>query len=224
MNDGVSTPDFSSEQRAERLKQARKIAGLSLKQMTDKGEINYNTLCGWETAKHGGLTEKGALKVVKRLAKEGVDCSVEWLLFGVGQEPKPPTIIRPASHWKYASEFIEIHKAISKELHPEFIGTYIQGLAMAPHFIDGDYIAGKELPMDLLPYATGTNILVKLVSGEVIFRELRLTKDHIPILVPTNPDCSEEVLYDPNIQQWAKVLYHLRNEPLYGKRGNNNAE
>src|SRR5262249_31447785 len=46
--------------------------------------ISANTLQSWEKAKAGGLTSKGAKRILSALQQEGVNCSTEWLLYGIG--------------------------------------------------------------------------------------------------------------------------------------------
>lgn len=83
MTDELSTP----QARADRLRRLRHLANLSRKDMCDQ-ELNINTLKAWELARFGGLPKDGAEKVIKRVAKEGVMCTSDWLLHGLGAGPQ----------------------------------------------------------------------------------------------------------------------------------------
>lgn len=80
--------EFSTpEARAERLKRLRNLANLTRSEICDSAEININTYKGWELARFGGIPVDGAGKVIKRIARAGVICSTEWLLYG--KKPLP---------------------------------------------------------------------------------------------------------------------------------------
>ncbi len=82
--DERSTP----EARAARLKRLRNLANLSRKEMCESSDLNINTLKGWELGRYGGLSLDGAYKLVRRVAAEGVFCTVEWLLHEDGLPPR----------------------------------------------------------------------------------------------------------------------------------------
>jgi hypothetical protein len=52
----------------------------------ERHAISPHTLSAWEKGKKP-VTEKGANKLIEAFAKEGILCSVEWLLHGVGLSP-----------------------------------------------------------------------------------------------------------------------------------------
>ena len=52
----------------------------------ERHAISPHTLSTWEKGKKP-VTEKGANKLIEAFAKEGILCSVEWLLHGVGLSP-----------------------------------------------------------------------------------------------------------------------------------------
>ena len=215
-----TTPELqhSPQARGERLRQARKLARLTLKGMSGD-TINFNTLSGWEAGKHGGLTEKGAKKVIERLAQEGVNCALEWLLYGIGKEPTTATLIQPSKNWHLANEFIALQKSLMTQLQPDFLGLDINDDAMTPQFCPGDYVCGRPLPLGLLSAASGQAIIAELTSGDVLLRRLLLDNANQTItLVASNAEFVEPIYHNVQIQRWAKVLCHLRNDPIYQKR------
>lgn len=80
----------TAEARAERLRRLRNLANLSRKDMCNT-DLNFNTLKAWELARFGGLPKDGADKVIRRIAKEGVICTADWLLYGKGITPQLTT-------------------------------------------------------------------------------------------------------------------------------------
>jgi hypothetical protein len=79
VNENIA-PHSSPQARGERVRRVRNMANLSRPALCDKSDFKIDTLIGWEVARHGGLTEKGAQKLIHRIAQEGVICTVEWLL------------------------------------------------------------------------------------------------------------------------------------------------
>lgn len=71
----------------ERLRRIRNLANLSRKVLCDEAEININTYIGYEVGRYGGLTKKGADKIIHYLSSKGVYFSMEWLMNGVGKGP-----------------------------------------------------------------------------------------------------------------------------------------
>jgi hypothetical protein len=207
---------YSADARANRLKEARKIGRISLRDITNNGVINYNTFCGWESGKHGGLTQKGALKVVEALNQLGVKCSIEWLLYGIGQKPislHPMMIPRPLSSIK---DFIPIHSDFIKQLYPEFIGIRIEDDAMSPKYNIGDFVSGMPLSQKKITQASGKDVIVQLRGETTIIRKLVInSKNNSASLISVNTSYHEPILTDVDIVQLALVLCHLRYDSLY---------
>src|SRR5437868_3849341 len=83
VSDTLSSPEAKSK----RLKRIRNLANLTREQVCEEGNINIHTLIGWENGRFGGLTRAGAKRLLKRVAREGVQCTVEWLLNEIGRGP-----------------------------------------------------------------------------------------------------------------------------------------
>ena len=139
MNAQVARPDdivSSSISRAKRLKRLRKMTGLSRKAFSIKYNISQGTLQNWETARFGGLTEKGAKIILKSLREEGIHCNFEWLMYGAGQSPsilgKLYTEFNPLSEpkTKMKKSMIPDELAMFFQLHPDAISICIEDDAM----------------------------------------------------------------------------------------------
>lgn len=207
----------SPRSRAARLKEARDIAGFTLKEMASTGLINFNTLCGWETAKHGGLTERGALLIVKRLSECNTQCSIEWLLYGQGEKPskKPSSrnIVLGESTSKLASS---IHKLII-DSNPDLLCIQITDSSMVPKYNIGDYVYGFPFSPDIyqLSSISDRSIIVKLETGDLILRKLRVNQISNEIILTTcNQSFHPPFLYNPKIEIIATIICHIRNDGL----------
>lgn len=168
----VTDENASAEARAERLRKIRNLANLNRKQICDSKEINFNTFKGWELARFGGLPIDGAERVIKRVAKENVICSVDWLLYGKGQEP----YLLPRSN---NLTDLNDHTLILKEIlvfqsfYPDVTFTQIQDDALAPQFMPGDYVAGIKIASNNISKALNQPCIVKLPNEDILVRYLK---------------------------------------------------
>ena len=69
----AASPSASPQAKGERVKRIRHLANLSREELCAGGEINLATLISWEVGRFGGLSQKGAIRLIARVAKEGVE-------------------------------------------------------------------------------------------------------------------------------------------------------
>lgn len=135
--------------RAKRLVRLRNLANLTREAMCASGEINPFTLRAWELGHHGGIMKKGALKVVERLAREGVLCAVDWIIAGEGE---PPKVIfetyedeEGSGHSPTTVTNIDREIAYFHRLHAGALHHNVSDTAMHPRFEVGDVVAGIKV-------------------------------------------------------------------------------
>ena len=210
----MSKQQQSPKQRGERLRQVRKLAGLTLREMSEGSLINFNTLGGWESGKHGGLTEKGAVKVVERLAHLNVKCTLEWLLYEQGDSPHIISMDNMYQHSTSLPEILAYEINNFKQTHSSFLGMHILDDAMEPLYCYGDYVAGLPMPLEQLQKAVGKNIIVKLNEEQMLCRKLVIDSNTNKLALLSLNFSSKNVLFDVQIKAWALIMQHLRNESL----------
>lgn len=212
--DERSTP----EARAARLKRLRNLANLSRKEMCDGSEININTLKGWEVARYGGLPLDGAHKLIKRVAHEGVFCSIEWLLYGKGSPPRVEIGKGEESSIQNTDKLDE-EKHIEKELtlfqqhNSSTLHCQIIDNGMLPFFEKGDWVAGVKRTGEKMEALVGMNCIVQLTTGKVLCRQLRLGKiKNTYHLISIYVDSAEEtpILTDTEILCAAPIIWHRK--------------
>lgn len=75
------------EQSGKRLKYIRThLLNVTRRELCEHTDISVAAVKAWELGLGGGLTEKGAEKLIPRLRELGIYCSVAWLLHGIGTE------------------------------------------------------------------------------------------------------------------------------------------
>lgn len=213
--------DTSPEARAMRLRRLRNLANLSRKEMCKYADIKPDTLIGWEVARHGGLTENGAKKVVFSLTKQGVQCTVEWLLYGIG---KGATVIENFSEVskslaKKTTIITDEEKQIIKELlffkkhNPDAIDFMVPDDSMDTPYSKGDYVAGIKRYKDKFHTAIGLDCIIQTADGKLLLRKLLESDEKEKYdLVSTNLASKAHplILHNISIAYLAPVIWHRR--------------
>lgn len=196
-------------ERGRRLKQARLLTGMTITDLTQDRFINYNTFCAWESGRHAGLTLKGAKKAVKRLGEQGVECSLEWLMSGIGHPPRRMSDQATVQDTGQ-SLTIEALKTLKSQF-PGFVVCPITDDAMLPLYHKGDYLLGPQINKGELKRFADQPVIAMLNSGEIVVRMVQTLPDHKEIkLVANNPLSLSPKIWDSSIEKLAVVLIHLK--------------
>lgn len=79
----------SPKARGYRLRELRQLMRLKRYELSKLVGVSVTSISLWEHATTGkGLTEEGAQKVAKTAKNEGYNCSIPWLLYGIGDSPE----------------------------------------------------------------------------------------------------------------------------------------
>ncbi len=220
----------SQEVRGLRVRYIRdKILGLSRNKFSKRHkalEITVSTLQNWEDARYGGLTEKGARKLIEAFACEGIQCSLQWLLFGIGEAPPEARdynlIVSGISTTKSSRDFTsETHvsfndeETIAKELryfhelHADALDAIVSDDGLSPYFEPGDYVAGIRLVGQEINKAIGLNCIVQTQQGQILVRKLEAgSQPGYYTLICTNPHTNEaQKLLDMKLFSVAPIVW-----------------
>ena len=221
-NDPLSNPIA----RGLRVKSLRKMAGLSRLALETKHGISSNTLQSWEKAKAGGLTPKGATRFIQALQKEGVTCSSEWLLFGIGEpaqllnsryliEEQSPSQ-RPISYSIDQQQNIITKELLTfRSLNHKAIDYLVLDDGMAPYFLPGDYVGGKRRSGEEIQQLLRRICIVHTQSNEVLLRYLLPgSQPGFYKLSCINPGTAvaRYTLYEQRLNTAAPVVWHRRRD------------
>lgn len=220
----VDSVKSSAKARGKRLRSLRKMADLTRKDIQELYKINAGTLQGWEDARFGGLTLKGASRVIKALRSEGLQCHIDWLMYGVGTPPLPSDRLYMEAGDELSHDFDKDkadEDAIVEELmcfrrcNPEAIDLLITDDGMEPQFKEGDCVAGKKRTGEQIKELVGMNCIVETAQGEVLLRNLRSGKEPgMYTLTCVNPHTgvSEPIIYNISLAHAAPVIWHRRKD------------
>lgn len=214
--DERSTP----EARAARVKRLRNLANLSRKEMCDGEDLNANTLKGWEIARYGGLPLDGAHKIVKRVAREGVLCTVEWLLYEDGPAPSvnvSQAIEQHTSDTPRQPEEMNIEEelALFHKHYPSAIHYVVQDDSMRPFYERGDVVSGTQKTGQHIEDILGANCIVQLASGQLLCRRLhkgKLKNTYNLICMNLESSVESPMIIDTEIISAARIVWHRKSD------------
>jgi DNA-binding transcriptional regulator YiaG len=215
MNDFESEKRSSPEARARRIRYVREsVLGLSREQFSIVSKISASSLQNWEQERNKGLTESGARRLVQAFREEGADCTVEWLLYDIGERPMSPFSKATMKELLKSpdEEIIAKELKLYHELNPHSIDMVIMDDGMSPAFWPGDYVAGKRYINDDIKKTIGLPCIVELLSGEVLVRMLEVG-DHADKfnLYCANPNAlTKKIFRNVEVKSSAPVLWMRR--------------
>lgn len=206
----------SKRVRAQKLKNLRKLTGLSRRDFSIKHKIAPGTLQNWEDARNGGLTEKGAKRAIQAFTTEGIQLTLEWLMHDFGfppqisnrlyfgdltesnepQDSSPKTTETSSAH-HIAAPPVSDAKGFSaivqelllfQKLNPNSIDAVIADNGMTPRFIVGEQVAGIQRIGKDIVQAIHMDCILQTTHGDVLVRHLRVgSEPNRYNLVCTNP-------------------------------------
>ncbi|ODN41622.1 LexA family transcriptional regulator, partial [Piscirickettsia litoralis] len=194
------------------MRRLRNVANLSREAMCAQEDLNINTYSGWENGKYGGITRAGAEKVIQRVLQEGVACTVEWLMTGVGQGPN---FIE--EHEELAFDDLEV--IIQDEIDifkANFDGSICMKVvddSMAPTYGMGDIVCGIGRQGSDIIDLIKKDCIVVFLDGSVSLKRILSTSTGTFNLISTNVNTfiAEPMIYDVPLMAAAPIIRHYRN-------------
>lgn len=184
----LSTP----EARAARLRRVRNLANLSRKDICGLDDININTYKGWELGRFGGIPVDGAEKVVKIIAKAGVVCSTEWLLYG---QKSAPTLISEGTCCDVdaedaAGKLILKEFSIYQDATKNAVLMEVTDDGLSPNYQIGDFLAGEKKFNDDIELTVEQVCIVETIEGKKLIRYVKKGLEKgLYTLICTNYHC-----------------------------------
>lgn len=209
-----------------RLKKARLMAGFTRQALESKYGISVNTLQAWESAK-SPLSFKGANKIIQALQDSGLECSIDWLLHGIGPSPRLNDEINIPGmfslqkqqnnnqlNWDDESAILrEVECFRTSNLNS--IVSIVTDDSMLPIYFIGDYVGGKRKTTETFDKYIGINCLIETIEGMTIIRRLERGNAHsLYTLSCINPNTTvpSPVLYNVKIISIAPIIWHRRKD------------
>lgn len=225
----TNDPRCNPQARGRRLRSLRKMTDLSRKMMAEKYNLSAGTLQGWEDGRYGGLTEKGSRKVLNALRSEGIQCSFDWLMYGVGMGPQISDILYmdeqqktnnqedKVSHPDKVEQDIRDEILLFRQHTSDAIDVIIGDDAMLPFYNFGDIVGGKRRFEDDIATLIGQDCIIQTTLGETLVRRLRAgTTGQRFTLTSINPETNviKPTLYDIELLSAAPISWIRRKDSV----------
>ena len=215
-------PKATREMRAKRLRILRKMTCLTQKDFAEKHSVSFSNFQNWEGPRFGGLTETGAKKMLIGCKEEGIEASIEWLMYGIEPGPivtekfysknksvKIPTTVALVNE----SYFIENELLLFEQNYQQQILTMIiKDKNMEPKYSIGETVAGKRFFGDSILELIKKDCIIELQDGTLMLRKIKSSeKNGLFHLICNNPHTTDElVICDAKIISAAPVMWIRR--------------
>ena len=220
INNSASSP----EARAMRVASLRKMTRLSRRAFSEQYLIPARTLQNWEDALSGGISSQGARRLIGALKAEGIYCTYDWLMHGIGDGPQVSERLYNKAAEKIAGgdfttpineqmQWIADELLLFREHHKQSVDFVVVDNGMEPRFIIGEYVAGVRRTKDEIEKLIGLDCIVQSLDGDILLRTLK--KGRAPgyyTLVCSNPhtDVEKPILYDVALIYAAPIVWARR--------------
>jgi len=218
-------PKSSPIARGKRLKSARMMADLTRNGIEEKYGISASTIQSWEAAKAGGLTERGVRRIIPLLQQEGIFCTPDWLLYGIGTPPQPTNLQFPQIQEKSASytampeDKIIIQELLTfRDLNQNVIDIIVSDDGMEPNYSLGDYVGGKRRTGEEISKLYGFDCIIETASNEIFLRRIKPGSRaglYTLICINTDTTVATPTIYDQELLSAAPVIWHRRHDSRF---------
>ncbi|MBT4879958.1 MAG: hypothetical protein HOI80_03385 [Alphaproteobacteria bacterium] len=221
----TNVTELEFEQRADRLRLARRLSGITLNDIPDTFGISKHTYYAWELGRNP-IKDKIAKRIVTMLKEAKVFCTVEWLLSGKGISPRPIEEIESVIDSSVDSIVNNDLKHLQKEVgvmtevrtfqkaNKDADIRLVSDDAMLPFYAPGDYVGGiRKSGNDLSEAALNNNCIVETEDGATYVR--RVTKGrkngtfNLSCINPTTK-LPEYTIFSVNLKSAAPILWHRK--------------
>ncbi len=225
--------ELLKKQRGNRVRILRTSLRLSRRAFAEKYGIPRGTLQNWEDGRYGGLTEKGAMQLVEIMYGEGLYCSVEWLLHGIGEAPPVAKVYdallvnpikvqdMPLERLVYQERaFMDEELALyRRHYHLEVLDLCLPDDKMAPGYCQGEMVAGRKRYKQDIAKLLGQVCIVQLSDGRVLLRELQasLSASRYQIGYGNVEQTDEPKIQEVELICVAPVSWHRRKDLFQAK-------
>lgn len=184
-------------ERGKRLEMIISMTGLKIIDFAEKSGIGVSTLRNWINDRGSGLSEKGAKKIINFVVQKGINCSLSWLMTGIGPLPRFDQTLR--SEIRDSEAYLSAengYKKLSQEYnlfldsYPNSIITVFEDDSMEPFYKAGEHLGGILLEQEKFNEAIGMDCIVVTEQGVLVRRLARGQEEGLYTLFCLNPNTS----------------------------------
>lgn len=175
----------------------RSMTGLTIIGFAKELGVSRGSVIGWEQGKGGGLTEKGAERIVVLAKNHNILCTSIWLLHAIGNQPtfQMHSIAEPKTTYNVAKPSSNLPKTVTRETklfesnYDNAITQRVEDDCMLPFFASGDIVGGIKLFGSDIKNAIGKDCIIETANNEIFIRKLtQANSTDMYNLISTNLD------------------------------------
>lgn len=217
----VGREKLSDHELTERKKRAERALLLRNALRFTRGHFHKNhdispaSMQSWEDVKYGGMPEGGAYTLAAAYQAEGIPVTVEWLMYGIGNEPLEGLVIAGYQLKRPQEAQESKFSPIAQELktfyvnHQHAIHIVVEDDGLSPWITPGDYVGGKCLFGDEIKKTLDFPCIIETESGEKMVRIVRAgSQDSFYTLVCSNAEttAAQVTLKDTKLLSAAPII------------------
>lgn len=211
---------------ADRFRQARSLLPLSRRAFCDKHNLNYNTVQSWEISRTSSR-EGNVTKFCEALAEEGIVCTEDWLMEGIGpapflSTPEARTLYAPALTPRslkskptdplaaLAQKEAAFFQNCYEEKGFDVVTVHLLDDSMHPDYEKGDYVGAGRVSLEAADHLTQTICLIETEPHHFLVRRLLKEGDKFILLASHK---AYPVLCLDSITSVAEILWRCKSAP-----------
>lgn len=162
--------------RGKRLRALREALRYDRRAFVAKYGFKYSTFQAWEEGRFGSIPEDAAMQVTKICQAEGIPCTIEWLMFEVGDNPIELANQADGELSIIQDKITEGFRLFYGLDRKDIIQAIVKDDSLSPLYSKGDWVAGKR--QDDLQEAINKLCIIKLVGRGQCIRILRFSPSY----------------------------------------------
>jgi hypothetical protein len=188
----------------------RNLSGLTRKEFEIKYNIPIITLRSWESSAH--IKEKAAQRFLSAIQQEGIECDLNWIVFGSGPRPSINNFLSKKINDVFSlgdcfdEEITEEIALLQKKYKNKFTSILINNDDNYPFLVIGDYIGG--ILVDSLSDLDKNLYIIECDNNITLIRQIipTQTKDKYH-LKAYNQDIEFPILYNQKIKKSWRIIW-----------------
>jgi transcriptional regulator with XRE-family HTH domain len=211
-------------ERGKRVKLTRTLANLTRKELFEKYKVNRNTIRAWEEGSNL-LTEPKAINLVRIFNQEGIDITIEWLLYGedlnLTNKPKLDNKNQGLKDVINIRGDLKIFDEINYFKHNNLnsISSIVDDESLFPAFCAGDYVGGINSVGKRINELVGEFCIITTTEEKTFIKKIFNHREKNFFLIGgINPFHKSNELYcfTCEIRTAAKITRHWRTGMIRG--------
>lgn len=164
-------------QRGARLRLLRNMTGMTQAAFGKLCQVSEPSIRLWEKSQTTILSEKGALKIINGLKSLGIDCSLDWILSGIGDLPINQLFLTLTTQSEVNEEKVSFGTLqpeinLFSKNHTGSIVTIVEDNTMEPFLQKNDIVGGTKLYGESMDHGLNRICIIEDAYKNIFIRRI----------------------------------------------------